>query len=353
MMDKRLSKTKDVKLYLFYMSSVVIIIAGLKLSSQIVILLFLSIFLASILSPILKYLQKKGIPQPLAFGILIVALFFVIFAATATIADSLESFLRNLPQYQNRLDTYIGNEALKFKEWGINIEPKILKDSLNIRTFVLYGGKAAGNIGSFFSKMLIVIVGVAFLLLEAPKFKDKLNLIFNGNEDAISRVELFSATIQKYFTIKTFTSLITGVVIMIALLYFNIEYVILWGFLAFVLNFIPVVGSLIAAVPALVMALIYHDFGTFVWLVIIYFIINQVIGNILEPKIMGDGLGLSPAAVFFSLILWGWILGPVGMFLAVPLTMTLKIAFDANPDTKWVGILLSNPEDLNNNRSEK
>ncbi len=339
-------KSLNVKLYLFYMSSIVIIIAGLKLSSQIVILIFLSIFLASILSPVLIYLQKKGIPKPLAFGLLIITLFFVIFAATAGIADSLESFLKNLPQYQERLDNYISLEGNKFKEWGVNIDLNLLKESLDIRTFVFYGGKAAGNIGSFLSKMLIIIVGVAFLLLEAPKFKSKLKLMFNGNEDAISRVELFSATIQKYFTIKTFTSFLTGAAIMAALLYFNIEYAVLWGFLAFVLNFIPVVGSLIAAVPALILALIYHELSTFVWLSIIYFVINQIISNIFEPKIMGDGLGLSPAAVFFSLILWGWILGPAGMFLAVPLTMTLKIAFDANPDTKWVGILLSNPDDL-------
>lgn len=339
-------QTNSIKLYLFYMSAIVIIIAGLKLSSQIVILIFLSIFLASILSPMLVYLQKKGIPKSLAFGLLIIGLFFIIFAATAGIANSLESFLKHLPLYQERLDRYIGLEATRFRDWGISIDPNILKGGLDIKTFVLYGGKAVGNIGSFFSKMLIVIVGVAFLLLEAPKFRDKLTLIFNGNEDAISRVELFSTTIQKYFIIKTFTSFLTGAFIMMALLYFGIEYAILWGFLAFILNFIPVVGSLIAAIPALVLALIYHDFSTFIWLAIWYFVINQVISNILEPKMMGDGLGLSPAAVFFSLLLWGWILGPVGMFLAVPLTMTLKIAFDANPDTKWVGILLSNPEEI-------
>jgi len=125
-------------------------------------------------------------------------------------------------------------------------------------------------------------------------------------------------------------------------MFFEIDYPILWGFLGFLLNFIPVIGSLIASVPALFLALIHYDLTTVVWLAFIYIIINNLISNVLEPKFMGQGLGLSPAIIFFSLIFWGWVLGPVGMFLAVPLTMTLKIAFDSSEKTRWIGILLSN-----------
>lgn len=334
---------KGIEAYLFYMSAVVIIVAGLKLSSQIVILLFLSIFLTSMLSPLLNYFSGKGLPRGLTIAILIISIFLLIFIIFAGVANSAEHFLSNLPIYQDKLDDLIKSKMTIFKDF--DIDPAIIKESLSIKTFVLFGSKAAGNIGSFLSKTIVVVVGVAFLLLEAPRFGSKLRLIFPNNPNAIKSVELFSKTIQKYFIIKTFTSFLTGLFVFIALLIFHIEYAILWGVLAFVLNFIPVVGSLIAAIPALVMSLLYHDFSTFVWLSVIYFVINQVISNILEPKIMGDGLGLSPAAVFFSLLLWGWILGPVGMFLAIPLTMTLKIAFDTNPNTKWIGILLSGDSD--------
>jgi len=328
-------------MYLIYMACIVIIVAGLKLASQVVILLFLSIFLASIISPLFITLQKKGVPRPLAFTLLLLSLFSVIFVVFAGVLDSLESFLGNLPQYQSRVDSFVGKGMEELGRFGLVLDKDILKGSFDIRTFVLYGGKAAGNIGNFLSQTLIVVVGVAFILLEAPRFGYKLELIFKDNSAAVESVALFSRTIQKYFIIKTFTSFLTGATIAAVLALFHMEYAILWGFLAFVLNFIPVIGSLIAAIPALVMALLYHDTSTFLWLVLVYFVINQVISNILEPKIMGDGLGLSPAAVFFSLILWGWILGPVGMFLAVPLTMTLKIAFDTNPDTRWVGVLLA------------
>ncbi len=124
-------------------------------------------------------------------------------------------------------------------------------------------------------------------------------------------------------------------------MFFNIDYPILWGVIAMLFNFIPVVGSIIAAVPALLLSLVSADLNTTVILGIFYVVINISISNIIEPKLMGRELGLSPLIIFFSLILWGWVLGIVGMFLAVPITMTLKIAFDSNKSTKWLSILMS------------
>ncbi|WP_228135680.1 AI-2E family transporter [Halarcobacter anaerophilus] len=146
---------------------------------------------------------------------------------------------------------------------------------------------------------------------------------------------------QKYFLVKTTTSFLTGFLIAVILMFFNIDYPILWGVIAMLFNFIPVVGSIIAAVPALLLSLVSADLNTTVILGIFYVVINISISNIIEPKLMGRELGLSPLIIFFSLILWGWVLGIVGMFLAVPITMTLKIAFDSNKSTKWLSILMS------------
>jgi len=126
------------------------------------------------------------------------------------------------------------------------------------------------------------------------------------------------------------------------LLYFKVPYAYLFGILAFVFNFIPVIGSIIAAIPGIIIALITYDVKTAVYVSIGYLIINNFVSNVLEPKIMGDGLDLSPAVVFFSLLVWGWVFGIVGMFLAAPLTMTLKLALMSNEKTKWIALLLSN-----------
>jgi predicted PurR-regulated permease PerM len=119
----------------------------------------------------------------------------------------------------------------------------------------------------------------------------------------------------------------------------------LWGLLALLLNYIPNIGSILASVPAILLALIQLGVGKAVIVLVGYLVINIIIGNVLEPKIMGRGLGLSTLVVFLSLVFWGWVFGPVGMLLSVPLTMTVKIALDSNEDTRWISTLLGSETD--------
>ncbi len=333
---------RQISFYFFYLSALVVIVAGLKMAAQAVIILFLSIFIASILTPLFLGLEKRGVPRPLAFILILTLILGGLFFMATILANSVEGFARNLPVYEEKLREGAQLWSMKLGGMGITVDPKLMLESLDIRTFVTMGGRAAGNLGIFLSKAVLVVIGVAFILFEAPHFGEKLHRIFQGREESLRNFSLFSHTIQKYFSIKTLTSLLTGTVITLMLLYFDIQYAVLWGFLGFLLNFIPVIGSLLAAIPAILLALFYKDMSTVVWLIVLYVLINNLISNVLEPKIMGDGLGLSPAVIFFSLIFWGWVLGPVGMFLAVPLTMTLKIAFDSHPQTRWLGILMSN-----------
>ena len=331
-----------ISFYFFYLSALVVIVAGLKMAAQAVIILFLSIFISSILTPLMLGMEKRGVPRVLAFFLLLSAVMGILFVLMTILVNSFEGFIRNMPLYEQKLRELTIHWSEILGDFGVEVDPKLLIDSLDLRTFVAMGGRAAGNIGIFLSKAVLVLIGVAFLLFEAPHFDRKLETIFRGRPEAMANVELFGHTIQKYFSIKTFTSMLTGVAITVALVLFDIQYAALWGFLGFLLNFIPVIGSLLAAIPALLLALFYKDPMSVLWLAAVYVVINNLISNVLEPKIMGDGLGLSPAVIFFSLIFWGWVLGAVGMFLAVPLTMTLKIALDSHPDTRWLGVLLSN-----------
>jgi len=332
----------QIRYYFFYLSAIVIIIAGLKMASQAAVIIFLSIFIASILAPFMSYLQKKKIPKSLAL-ILILSLVFVILLGVIYIVEtSLQDFIANLPFYEERIRGMVVDGITWLQGFGLHLEPKAILKGLNFGALFNMTASTVGNIGLFVSKIVLVIIGVAFLLVESRNFGTKVDIIFKDDDISKKNFEMFAHTIQKYFSIKTFTSVFTGMLITGTLLMFDIPYPFLWGFLGFMLNFIPVVGSIIASVPALMLAVVHYDFSTFAWLALIYVLINNLISNILEPKFMGDGLGLSPAMIFFSLIFWGWVLGPVGMFLAVPLTMTLKIAFDSNPQTKWIGVLLSN-----------
>ena len=332
----------QIRYYFFYLSAIVIIVGGLKMASQAAVIIFLSIFIASILSPLMNYLQKLKIPKSLSLVLVLLLVFVLIFGIFYIVSTSLESFIGNMPFYEERLRAMVLNSLQWLDTMGLHLEPKTILEGLNFGALFHMTATTVGDIGVFASKMVLVIIGVAFLLVESRNFENKVDIIFKEDEVSKNNFQLFAHTIQKYFTIKTATSLLTGLLITSTLLMFDIPYPFLWGFLGFMLNFIPVVGSIIASVPALLLALIHFDVSTFLWLALIYVIINNLISNIIEPKIMGDGLGLSPAMIFFSLIFWGWVLGPVGMFLAVPLTMTLKIAFDSNPQTEWIGVLLSN-----------
>jgi predicted PurR-regulated permease PerM len=144
--------------------------------------------------------------------------------------------------------------------------------------------------------------------------------------------------------IKTVMSLLTGILIACWLWLFGVPYAGLWGMLAFLLNYIPNIGSIIAAIPAVMVA--WLDLGLLVSVAasIGYIVVNMGVGNILEPRVLGRGMGLSALVVFCSMIFWGWALGPIGMLLSVPLTMTARVAFEGFEDTRWLGTLLGDAE---------
>jgi predicted PurR-regulated permease PerM len=226
--------------------------------------------------------------------------------------------------------------------FGYQFELKKLMQNIDLSGYIKYITGAFSNIGNILSKLVLIMIGIVFILQESSSFSRKLNLIFKNRQDKLESLKLFSINIQKYFVAKTFTSLLTGILISIMLLFFGIEYPILWGVVAFLLNFIPFIGSLVASIPAIFLSLISADIDTTLMIIFFYLIINITISNILEPKVFGYELGLSPMIIFFSLIFFGWLLGIMGMFIAVPIVMTLKIAFNINEHTKWIGILLSN-----------
>jgi len=154
--------------------------------------------------------------------------------------------------------------------------------------------------------------------------------------------------LNAYFGTKALTSLVTGILVTISLAIIGVDFPLLWGFLAFLLNFIPNIGSIIAAIPAILLALVQLGFPSAIAVAIVFLIVNVLIGNVIEPRLMGKNLGLSPLIVFVSLIFWGYVLGTVGMLLATPLTMTIKIIFDNMEETKHLGLMMGDESSIKN-----
>lgn len=332
----------SLKYYFFYTAVFVVIIAGLKIASEIVIILLLAIFISSLLSAFLAFLTKKRIPKLISYVLLGILFLISSLLVMYLVNTSLTNFVNALPLYENKIKELTLLTFSYLESYNININKNEVLKLLDFNYLFTFTKEIISNLGVILSKLLLITIGVAFILSESKLFNKKLKLIFKNDTQKLVSFNLFSHNLQKYFAVKTFTSFLTGVLIYFVLLYFGIQYAILWAFVAFIFNFIPVVGSIVASLPAILISLVTGNIEATIWLIVIYVIINISISNILEPKFMGTHLNLSPMIIFFSLIFWGWVLGIVGMFLAVPITMTIKIAFESSENTKWIGILLSN-----------
>jgi predicted PurR-regulated permease PerM len=193
--------------------------------------------------------------------------------------------------------------------------------------------------GNTFLTFLIIL----FTLTELKSFPVKAKAILSGSDESISYFSTILKNIRHYLGIKTLVCLSTGILIYIAMLIIGVDYPLLWALIAGLMNYIPNIGSIIAAVPAVLMALVQFGLGGALWTLGSFLLVNNILGNFIEPKIMGKGLGLSTLVVFLSLLFWGFILGTMGMFLSVPLTMTIKIILEQNERTRWIAILLGTP----------
>jgi predicted PurR-regulated permease PerM len=224
--------------------------------------------------------------------------------------------------------TAVGPARSHWDDW---LEPNFL-----MRSFTT-GMRAVSGI---LSQALLILVMTIFLLVEATSLPEKLQAISSDAPARLEKLQHIAHEVNQYMAIKTATSLLTGSGVALALWLLDIDFALLWGMTAFLLNFVPQIGSIIAAVPAILLALLQHGFPTAVVVAGIYLGINMIVSYYLEPKWMGRGLGLSTLVVFGSLVFWGWVLGPVGMVISVPLTMTVKIALEGSPETRWLAILM-------------
>ena len=225
-------------------------------------------------------------------------------------------------------------------KFGISISKEDLETMFDPSGLLNFAGSFLKSFSAVLSKSFLIFLTVMFMLFETSSLKTKIMLLSN-NKSGKNPFEEFSQKLNNYLAIKTIISFITGALVAIGLSFIGVDFALLLGVIAFLLNYIPSIGSVIAAIPAILVALVGLDINAVFWVILLYLVINVAMGNIIEPKYMGKGLGLSVLIIFLSLIFWGWVLGSVGMFLAVPLSMTIKLALELHPSTKTLAMLLS------------
>jgi predicted PurR-regulated permease PerM len=325
--------------YFIVMASVVVILAGIKSASTIVIPFLLSIFIAIILSPLYNFFNEKKIPHILSLILVIVLFMTFLLSVGKLIGTSAHDFSSNIGVYEQQLHQVIHKFADMASSIGLEIPETEISSIINSKQIMLFSSSVFKSVSSMFSNSFIVLLSVVFMLLESEHLVNKIAKATDDN-GIIQNIEEILSKIKRYMVIKSLISLFTGLVIWISLLIIGTDYAFLWAGFAFLLNFIPNIGSIIAAVPAVLLTLI--QLGSLSALVVtgLYVSVNIIIGSIVEPRIMGNGLGLSTLIVFLSLLFWGWLLGIVGMLLSIPLTIMAKIVFDSNQKTRWIAIFL-------------
>jgi len=325
---------------LLTIAAFVVVIAGMRAAVTIVVPFLLAAFIAIISAPPLFWLHRKGLPIWLALIIVISGVLLIGFLISGLVGSSIKDFSDDLPAYEAKLRALITGVVTWLESHKIDTAGLAVTKLFDTKAFMKLVAGGLNSLGQVLANGLLILMIVIFILIEASSFPIKLHTIFGDEINALENFDKFINTVKQYMAIKSWMSLATGIAVFILLAVVGVNYAVLWGLLAFFLNYVPNIGSIIAAIPAVLLALIQLGFVKSIIVATGFVVINLLVGNVIEPRFMGRGLGLSTLVVFLSLIFWGWVLGPVGMLLSVPLTMTAKIALDSREETRWMAILL-------------
>ena len=322
----------------------VIILSGIRVAADIIVPFILALFIAVVLNPVVQRMVKLRIPRVIAVSLLIVIIVMLMVLLLAYLGTSLNELARTLPQYRSSLVIPLKNLEPWLQRAGIGVSVYELVKYIDPNAAMTLVTNLLAQLSNAMSSIFLLLLTVVFMLLEVPQLPNKLKQMMSRPIEGMAAIQRAIDSVSHYLVLKTAISIVTGLVAWGMLAALDVRFAFVWGLLAFALNYIPNIGSVLAAIPPIAQVLVFS--GLYDALVVLagYLVINLVFGNILEPRIMGRGLGLSTLVVFLSLIFWGWLLGPVGMLLSVPLTIIVKIALEQTNGGQSIAVLLS---DLN------
>jgi len=368
---------------LLNLACLVVVVAGLKASASVLLPFLLSILLAVLAMPVVRWLKGMRVPAPMAV-LMTVGLLIGLFAgAGVVVGTSVNDFSEDRQKYEEGVkrkfaemrqrfagdgEGAVEDEAPAFEEADASVETgeevaggeavegeEVIEDEasaggeasisdvgswLDPGAAFAFAGKLINGFVGMLSNLFLILLTTVFILLEGAGIPAKLRAAFPGDGAPLSKATAVGRSVQAYLGVKTLMSFSTAVCVTVLVSALGLSHAVLWGLVAFLLNFVPSIGSIIAALPVVLLALVEDGTGTALGVLAGYVAINMIIGNVIEPRLMGRRLGLSPLVVFLSLLFWGWVWGPAGMLLSVPLTVMVKIILEGRDETRWIGVLL-------------
>jgi AI-2 transport protein TqsA len=327
-------------------AAVIVIVYGLQMAKVVLVPFLIAAFLALITVRPMLWMQRHRVPAILGALIIVSAMMLVLFLVGAIVGTSVAEFTAALPSYQQRLDVIVQG-ILKFVAETLNSDESLqsLSDMIDPGWAMGLAASILNGLKDVLTNIFLIFFTIIFMLLEASTVETKVEAAFGRSRHSREAPRVFLSNLGRYLGIKTLVSMATGMTAGVLTWAIGLDFPLLWAMLAFLLNYVPTIGSIIAAVPAVLLALVQLGAPEATATVIGFVGINVLFGNFIEPRLMGYGVGISPLVVFIGLVLWGWVFGPVGMLLSVPLTMTLKLALESDERTRWMAILLGSERD--------
>jgi predicted PurR-regulated permease PerM len=325
---------------IFIVAALVVVIAAMRAASALIVPFLLAVFLSLLASPAVFWLKKKRVPTGASVALVVLLMLGVLGGVGLLVGSSLTQLNEAVPKYQARLEEILVAMTDWLQAKGFDVSEKRLTSAFDPGVIMGLVSGTLSSLAETLSNIVLVILTVTFILLEVTGFPAKARAAMGDADADLSRFARVARDVKRYLAYKSVVSLVTGVLAGVWTAVLGVDFPVLWGLLAFLLNYIPNLGSILAAIPPVLLAML--EFGAWrAGLVGLgYLAINMSLGNLVEPMVMGRRLGLSTLVVFVSLIFWGWLWGPVGMLLSVPLTMVVKILLENSEQYNWVAILL-------------
>ncbi|GLX86551.1 membrane protein [Thalassotalea loyana] len=327
-----------------FIAALFIIIAGLKASTNLILPFLMSVFITIMCNPLVRKADQYNIPKAISISTVILLFVTLVMILAGLVGSSLNELTLLLPEYKEQLKVKFTWLVVKLNEFNIQLSSDLLLEYFDPSAAMDLATNMFSSLSGAMANLFLIIITVVFMLFEASGLPRKIHLALDDPEMRLNQIEKFISSVNSYIAIKAAVSVLTGVLVSTMLWGFGLDFFLLWGVLAFLLNFIPNIGSILAAIPAVLLALVQLNPVSAGFIGLGYVMINMIMGNIIEPRYLGKGLGLSTLVVFLSLIFWGWLFGTVGMLLSVPLTMIIKIGLENSEEGRWFAVMLSAEE---------
>ena len=338
---------------MLFLASFVVIVFGMREAAQIITPIIIAFIVAILFSPFHSWLIEKRVPAWVALVIVILVILLVISVMVGVTVVSITQFINRIPEYSESLQGLVDGVVDLIGLLPIDVSSLLNFELFDVTQILNVSGSLLSGVLDAFSNWFILLLLVAFMLADFTFLPQKFKAMFKNNEQIIAISELMSS-IRRYLSITASMGLVIGVFNAVLLIFIGVDFAVLWGILGFLMNFIPSVGIIISVIPPVILALLEYNWQVALVAGLAIIVVNFVIENVVQPRIMEEDLNISPLFIMISLVLWTFVLGPIGTILAVPLTLiATKLLLEASEETRWLAILtMANPREKRKKKKE-